>query len=75
MNESFLENHFSFVDDQDEWVGTDVVFDIERGDHDTTVTHVGLVPELECYDVCSVRGHTTSMPGFRRCWSPATRRR
>lgn len=50
-----LENHFSFVQDQDEWLGTDVVFDIERGDTRTTVsvTHVGLVPELECYEVCS----------------------
>ncbi len=32
-----------------------MVFDIERGDHDTTINvpHVGLVPELECYEVCS----------------------
>lgn len=50
-----LENHFGFVDDQDEWLGTDVVFDIEREDSGTTVslTHVGLMPEFECYEVCS----------------------
>lgn len=50
-----LENHFAFVEDQDEWLGTDIVFDIEPGDSATsvTVTHVGLVPEFECYEVCS----------------------
>ncbi|WP_431981917.1 SRPBCC family protein [Streptomyces qinglanensis] len=51
-----LDNHFSFVDDQDEWLGTDVVFDIEPGAGEETtvrVTHVGLVPEFECYEVCS----------------------
>jgi uncharacterized protein YndB with AHSA1/START domain len=50
-----LENHFSFVDDQDEWLGTDVVFELTPRDLGTvvTVTHVGLVPGLECYEVCS----------------------
>ena len=50
-----LENHFSFVQNQDEWLGTDVIFDIIPGDDGTTVslTHVGLVPEFECYEVCS----------------------
>lgn len=50
-----LDNHFSFVQDQDEWLGTDVVFDIKRvaGRTNVSLTHVGLVPELECYEVCS----------------------
>ena len=50
-----LENHFSFVEDQDEWLGTDVIFEIVQGEDDTrvNVTHIGLVPEFECYDVCS----------------------
>lgn len=50
-----LENHFSFVQDQNEWLGTDVIFDIDTTDHGTIVrlTHVGLVPEFECYEVCS----------------------
>jgi hypothetical protein len=50
-----LENHFSFVEDQEEWLGTDVVFDIERREHGVAVvlTHVGLVPGLECYEICS----------------------
>lgn len=50
-----VENHFGFVEDQEEWVGTDIVFDIEPGEHGVTVTltHVGLVPEFECYSVCA----------------------
>jgi hypothetical protein len=50
-----LENQFSFVEDQGEWLGTDVVFDIERRDDEVAVvlTHIGLVPELECHEICS----------------------
>jgi uncharacterized protein YndB with AHSA1/START domain len=50
-----LENHFAFVKDQSEWVGDRMVFDLEPVDGDTlvTFTQYGLVPELECYDVCS----------------------
>jgi hypothetical protein len=50
-----LENQFSFVEDQEEWLGTDVVFDIERRAQGVAVvlTHVGLVPGLECYEICS----------------------
>ncbi|HMH58141.1 MAG TPA: SRPBCC domain-containing protein [Galbitalea sp.] len=47
--------YLSFVKDKDEWVGTDIVFDItEQGDHtEVRFTHVGLVPEVECYDQCT----------------------
>jgi hypothetical protein len=49
-----LDNHFSFTQDKTEWIGTTMVFDIERvGDRTKlTFTHVGLVPDHECYDVC-----------------------
>lgn len=49
-----LDNHFSFTADKTEWIGTKVVFDIERVDGRTklTFTHVGLVPDYECYEVC-----------------------
>lgn len=49
------QNHFSFTRDDTEWTGTDIVFDIAERDGRTEVrfTHVGLVPEYECYDVCS----------------------
>jgi uncharacterized protein YndB with AHSA1/START domain len=45
----------SFVENKSEWVGTDIVFEIEKKDGKTELsfTHVGLVPEFECYDGCS----------------------
>jgi uncharacterized protein YndB with AHSA1/START domain len=50
-----LENHFTFVKDQSEWVGDRMVFELEPVEAGTKVTFTqrGLVPELECYDVCS----------------------
>ena len=45
----------SFVDKQDEWVGTKVIFDISKKVNKTELvfTHEGLVPEFECYDSCA----------------------
>jgi hypothetical protein len=45
---SFLE------DDKGEWVGTDIVFDIEAGESGTTLrfTHDGLVPAHDCFEIC-----------------------
>lgn len=50
-----LENHFSFTKDKSEWTGTDIFFDIVRkGDRtEVRLTHVGLVPDYECYEACS----------------------
>ena len=50
-----LDNFFNFVKDKNEWIGTDVVFEIARKDDQTIVhfTHIGLVPAYECYEVCS----------------------
>jgi hypothetical protein len=50
-----LENHFNFISDQTEWKDTQVVFEISEKDSGAEVrfTHVGLVPQYECYDVCS----------------------
>lgn len=49
-----LENYFNFITDQKEWVGTKVIFDItQQGDKTQLVfTHLGLVPDYECYDIC-----------------------
>ncbi len=49
------DNHFSFTEDKTEWKGTQIVFDIARKGDKTEVcfTHVGLVPEYECYKICS----------------------
>jgi len=50
-----LENHFSFTRDQSEWLGTRITFDVARAGRATEVRfmHQGLLPEHECYDVCS----------------------
>jgi hypothetical protein len=50
-----LDNYFDFIDDQTEWKDTEVVFEISETDGGTEVhfTHVGLVPQYECYEVCS----------------------
>jgi hypothetical protein len=49
-----VDNYFNFVDDQDEWKDTDVVFDLTETSEGTEVrfVHAGLTPQLECYDVC-----------------------
>lgn len=50
-----LHNDFSFIKDKTEWDGTDIIFEIARKGDKTEIrfTHVGLVPEYECYDVCT----------------------
>ena len=50
-----LENHMGFVEDQTEWVGTDIRFELAARDGGTDIrfSHVGLLPGFECYDVCS----------------------
>ena len=51
VEEGFLD----FVEDKTEWTGTDITFDISPKDNQTEVrfTHLGLVPEFECFDNCS----------------------
>lgn len=50
-----LDNYFNFISDQAEWKDTEVVFEISETDGGAEVrfTHIGLVPQYECYDVCS----------------------
>jgi predicted phosphohydrolase len=50
-----LDNYFSFTEDQTEWKNTKVIFEIsEQGDKtQVRFTHQGLVPQHECYEVCS----------------------
>lgn len=49
-----LENNFNFTKDKTEWVDTKIMFDISAEGNKTKLvfTHVGLVPEYECYDAC-----------------------
>ena len=65
-----LDNYFNFIEDQSEWKDTEVVFEISEkdgGGAEVRFTHVGLVPQYECYDVCTnawdgyIRG---SLPSF-----------
>jgi Activator of Hsp90 ATPase homolog 1-like protein len=48
------ESHIGFVDDKEEWKGTDIVFEIARtgGKTELRFTHVGLVPAIACYGKC-----------------------
>jgi hypothetical protein len=50
-----LDANLSFTNDKAEWKGTDIMFDISQKDDKTEIrfTHVGLVPQFECYDKCS----------------------
>ena len=49
------ENKFNFIDDQSEWVGTRLAFDILSEGRTTKITfvHEGLVPGDECFQVCN----------------------
>ena len=45
--------------DKTEWKNTDVVFEISEHENSTQInfTHIGLVPEVECYNAC-IKGWT-----------------
>lgn len=45
----------TFVETVDEWINTKISFDIVPEGSKTKVvfTHIGLIPEFECYDSCS----------------------
>ncbi|MFE2960968.1 SRPBCC family protein [Nocardia tengchongensis] len=49
-----LDSWLGLVDDKTEWNDTEIRFEITEVDEVTTLhfTHVGLVPEFECFDVC-----------------------
>jgi Activator of Hsp90 ATPase homolog 1-like protein len=50
-----LDSSLNFVQDRTEWNGTQITFEIsEKGDQtEVRFTHVGLVPDVECYTACS----------------------
>jgi hypothetical protein len=51
-----IENWFASSPETDEWAGSEITFGIEPTDDGSrlTFTHVGLTPELDCYEGCSV---------------------
>lgn len=48
------ENSFNFIEDQEEWVGNHLIFDIQKEGNKTklTFTHKGLTAFYECFEVC-----------------------
>ena len=44
----------SFINKRNEWVGTDIIFEIFEKNNKTEIrfTHKGLVPGCECFDAC-----------------------
>ncbi len=49
------DSRLSFVNDETEWNGTDIVFEISGKDDMTELrfTHIGLTPTIQCYNDCS----------------------
>jgi len=53
-----IESNLNFTKVKNEWTGTEIsfeIFDVNGENNQTTVrfTHVGLIPEVECYTDCS----------------------
>lgn len=49
------ESNLSFLKNTNEWAGTKICFEIENTGTKTklTFTHLGLLPDIECYESCS----------------------
>jgi hypothetical protein len=50
-----LDAYLNFTEDPNEWTGTEVTFEVSPRGEQTEVkfTHLGLVPDFECFDKCS----------------------
>lgn len=50
-----LENYFNFTKDKTEWKNTKISFEISAkgGKTELVFKHIGLVPEYECYTICT----------------------
>ena len=50
-----LDAYLDFTDDPREWVGSEIVFQVAREGDRTALrfSHIGLTPEIECYEKCS----------------------
>jgi hypothetical protein len=50
-----VDNYFKFTKDKSEWKDTKIIFEISENGSKSEIhfTHLGLVPEYECFDICS----------------------
>jgi len=50
-----VDNYFNFTEDKSEWKGTKIIFEFSKKGEKSEIrfTHLGLVPEYECFNVCS----------------------
>jgi hypothetical protein len=49
------ESNLSFLNNTNEWANTKICFDMEKRGNSIHIifTHMGLIPEIECYDQCT----------------------
>jgi Activator of Hsp90 ATPase homolog 1-like protein len=50
-----LDGYLNFTKDKTEWKGTEITFEVSGKGNKTEIrfTHLGLVPESECFNACS----------------------
>ncbi len=55
----FIDAYQGWVKNPTEWVGTQLIWEVtpQRDGAEVKMTHVGLVPELECFDQCTKSWH------------------
>ena len=62
-----MSNYFNFTKDTGEWTDTKISFEISKKGSETELRfqHIGLVPEFECFEICS-KGWTHYIQGSLR---------
>ena len=63
-----IDANLSYLKDKSEWVGMDIIFEINKKGDKTEVrfTHKGLVPACECYDAVSKAWSTLINDNLRK---------